>query len=54
MQEELQAQVKDLLGEKTAADDEKLVKKRKEKKPRVEVRTFRVYLCCCRFWLLLL
>jgi hypothetical protein len=30
--------MKDLLGEKTAADDEKLVKKKKEKKPRVEVR----------------
>ncbi|KAG0604844.1 hypothetical protein M758_9G012600 [Ceratodon purpureus] len=33
---ELQNQIKDLLGDKTAADDEKLVKKKKEKKPRVE------------------
>lgn len=40
MQEELQTQIKDLLGEKTAADDEKLVKRKKEKKPRVEVRIF--------------
>lgn len=37
MQEELQTQIKDLLGEKTAADDEKLVKKKKDAKPRVEV-----------------
>lgn len=37
MQEELEKQLKDLLGEKTAADDEKLVKKKKEKKPRAEV-----------------
>lgn len=36
-QEELQNQIKDLLGERTAADDEKLVKKKKEKKPKVEV-----------------
>jgi len=34
--EELEKQLKDLLGEKTAADDEKLVKKKKEKKPRAE------------------
>ncbi|XP_024366735.1 glutamine--tRNA ligase, cytoplasmic [Physcomitrium patens] len=34
--EELQTQIKDLLGEKTAADDEKLVKKKKDAKPRVE------------------
>jgi hypothetical protein len=37
IQEELEKQLKDLLGEKTAADDEKLVKKKKEKKPRAEV-----------------
>jgi len=40
MQEELQTQIKDLLGEKTAADEEKLVKKKKEKKPRAEVWMF--------------
>lgn len=37
MQEELEKQLKDLLGEKTAVDDEKLVKKKKERKPRAEV-----------------
>lgn len=39
-QEELEKQVKDLLGEKTAADDEKIIKKKKEKKPRAEVPFF--------------
>jgi hypothetical protein len=29
--------MQDLLGEKTAADDEKLDRKKKEKNPRVEV-----------------
>jgi hypothetical protein len=52
LQEDLQTQIKDLLGEKTAADDEKIVKKKKEKKPKGEVRTFSmplllpVRLCC--------
>ena len=44
-QEELEKQVKDLLGEKTAADDEKIVKKKKEKKPRAEVLFFFGPLC---------
>lgn len=39
LQVELQNQMKDLLGERTAADDEKLVKKKVVKKPKVEVRT---------------
>jgi hypothetical protein len=37
LQEELEKQMQDLLGEKTAADDEKLDRKKKEKNPRVEV-----------------
>jgi glutaminyl-tRNA synthetase len=36
LKEELEKQIQDLLGEKTAADDEKLDRKKKEKNPRVE------------------
>jgi glutaminyl-tRNA synthetase len=36
LKEELEKQMQDLLGEKTAADDEKLDRKKKEKNPRVE------------------
>jgi len=36
LKEELEKQMQDVLGEKTAADDEKLDRKKKEKNPRVE------------------